>query len=528
VLEITSRGELQAWLEDKPADWAQVIAARAALRLLPHRLWGRNLVLALALPWFRCTFISWAARNYPTYDMIAAGRVAVSSAIGTAKHIDNSLAVAITAVRVAIAGDVTRAVEVARLATNTTEGKGDWGDITLDCDWLDDDPDPSSASRRLIRKMLWPIGRPLSVVDGWNDVVGQLLKLDPTYQVWIDWYERRIRGEDAAFHIPGDTDRKADKAILARLADATDEDFWGKGATFVNTTLQNWIKEAEIALLFAPEESAELPAQNLDAIVWESDDEGRIGVDASSGVDQLSTSGEARDRHAEAQAEAAAARALCENSNAALEIKELLDRYVAALGESIETSRPGLFVQRGERLRQKLASRLADGEASVFGPLPDQVRDALLGWQSAHNAFVGLDSALAKRDSALFGPDAKRTLVGPDDIRAIAASAQQADILQPGSRETLNEAADIAPSPPDPEDRRSRWSSETAKNFGRQTIGHVWGLIKAGSVLVGGAYALGHWVLVNAVWFRMAFAGDAATLSALETVLNWLSNFPLA
>ena len=42
------------------------------------------------------------------------------------------------------------------------------------------------------------------------------------------------------------------------------------------------------------------------------------------------------------------------------------------------------------------------------------------GWQSAHNAFVGLDPALARRDAALFGPDAKRALVGPEDIRAIA------------------------------------------------------------------------------------------------------------
>ena len=35
MAQITSREELHVWLKDKPADWAQVIAARAALRVLP-------------------------------------------------------------------------------------------------------------------------------------------------------------------------------------------------------------------------------------------------------------------------------------------------------------------------------------------------------------------------------------------------------------------------------------------------------------------------------------------------------------
>ncbi|MCB2089327.1 MAG: hypothetical protein KDD98_10945, partial [Sphingomonadaceae bacterium] len=34
-LKITSRKALEVWLEDKPREWAHVIALRAALRVLP-------------------------------------------------------------------------------------------------------------------------------------------------------------------------------------------------------------------------------------------------------------------------------------------------------------------------------------------------------------------------------------------------------------------------------------------------------------------------------------------------------------
>jgi hypothetical protein len=35
MVNIASREELKGWLEDKPADWAAVIAVRAALRGMP-------------------------------------------------------------------------------------------------------------------------------------------------------------------------------------------------------------------------------------------------------------------------------------------------------------------------------------------------------------------------------------------------------------------------------------------------------------------------------------------------------------
>jgi hypothetical protein len=267
--------------------------------------------------------------------------------------------------------------------------------------------------------------------------------------------------------------------------------------------------------------------QNPDALVWQSDAENRIGVDALSGVDALDVSDEARDRHHEARDEAQRVRALCGTSDAAYEIGGLLDRYLEAMGETIEGVRPGLFVQRGERLRQALSSRIADGVASNYGPLPDQVRDGLKGWQSAHNGFVGLDAKLARIDSALYGPDARRNIVPPEEIRAVAKSADEAEILQPGGRDALEGAAAIAPTPPDPDDRRSRLSSETAKNFGRKIIERLWPFV-AGGLSVDGIYSLAKWAFENRDWFRKLFVDDPTMLSVVERVIDFLSKLPLA
>ncbi|MGH1405194.1 MAG: KAP family P-loop NTPase fold protein [Rhodomicrobiaceae bacterium] len=58
--------KLEIWLLDKPIEWAQVIAARAALRVFPTVLDARP---DLILHTFRAIFISWAARKYPDQDM---------------------------------------------------------------------------------------------------------------------------------------------------------------------------------------------------------------------------------------------------------------------------------------------------------------------------------------------------------------------------------------------------------------------------------------------------------------------------
>jgi hypothetical protein len=263
MAQITSREKLEEWLNGRPADWAQVVAARSALRVLPYAFAKRvftDWIIDHSNTLFRSLAISWNAGNFPTYPMIFAAASAEAAYKFNVEYPTNVSIlkseayvaddVIIVAARAALAASKTdfviRASAASVIAARRVAGPSIWANLDSDCRQLESNVDPATVAQHITRTELWPVAKPDDWVIGWDYATTRLLTLDPTYQVWIDWYDRRIEGHDAAFDIPGDTDRVHDKAILARLADATDEDFWGKGATYVNTTLQRWIDEARI------------------------------------------------------------------------------------------------------------------------------------------------------------------------------------------------------------------------------------------------------------------------------------------
>jgi hypothetical protein len=275
MVEISSREQLRQWLHDKPTDWAQFIASRAGQRALPYSFvqgTPDKWVSTYSLVPFRSTMMSWGACNdadYPlnqavaifgdlsnmvaqaginfddsrAYSAIYASGHAVSAMIpesefGDDLTSDDASAILIPQFDNHLMYCLSNAVAYAEMAVGSHVMRS----IHHDCNWLE----IANGSNGLSRVALWKVSPPYGWPEAWAAASSRLLALDPTYQVWIDWYNRRIEGHDAAFDIPGDTNRIHDKAILARLADATDEDFWGKGATYVNTTLQRWIDEARI------------------------------------------------------------------------------------------------------------------------------------------------------------------------------------------------------------------------------------------------------------------------------------------
>ncbi len=266
--QITSREELELWLKNKPADWAQVIAARAALRALPYAFseraksqWLQDFASAV----FRCLALAWAAHSFSNNKLNiygataeaedAAAYAAAAPDIGdpAATTCADAAAHAAAAVAAAVSDEpvvnnpLRYALDCVNLSALTFSFAGIgglWENTNQDCVWIEEYPVEAFSAVYYAGQHIWPVEEPVSWQADWQTATTRLLTLDPTYQVWIDWYNRRIEGHDAAFNIPGDVDRVHDKAILARLADATDEDFWGKGATYVNTTLQSWIDEA--------------------------------------------------------------------------------------------------------------------------------------------------------------------------------------------------------------------------------------------------------------------------------------------
>jgi hypothetical protein len=272
MVEITSRKELEEWLKNKPADWAQVIAARAALRVFPYgfpgfspNFWALNSALQI----FRIYVMLWGAAEFNLHNMKPAvqaaiqARDAISYSGQEARACSSLIHSSISAAYVFdhVNTDYVMKAITALNNTNLTVDRGTvsqrvpraaniigdfWDGVYHDAAWLERSNISVVVNHNMSHIPFWQNAPP----SGWQSQIERvaiaLLALDPTYQVWIDWYNRRIEGHDAAFDIPGDTDRIHDKAILARLADASDEDFWGKGATYVNTTLQSWIDEARL------------------------------------------------------------------------------------------------------------------------------------------------------------------------------------------------------------------------------------------------------------------------------------------
>lgn len=487
MAQITSREELKEWLKDKPADWAQVIAARAALRVLPHafeefipEIWVNESGLVL----FRAIFIAWAARNFPAYSMVKAADFAADVASDDAHNASGSATYApgVASSAAGAVADSIYAVDAVDGAAYLAEdaagfGFAVWANSNHDCHWLESVSNPKSAARRLTALRLWPTGKP----DGWDIkwayTAARLMELDQHYSVWIDWYRRRINGRDAAFFIPGDNRRKEDKIILARLADATNEDFWDKGATYVNTTLQSWIDEArervrprDASFVTDPLRQLEaapepIPPQNQNAIPFTVSEDGKIRIDERRNVDALRTDGDAQDRHGEAIREAQALLDRCRLSNSAARFVSGFENYLAAGGDTLADLRPSLFVQRGEKLRQEIAAYEGGAQDSFLEPIADDLLIDLKGWRSAHNMAVGLDPVLMRIDTAMLGPDVKPTLIAPSELHAFVADADEADILDDGVREIVDEAIDLAPGVPDANDRRTVWSVESVQNL---------------------------------------------------------------
>jgi hypothetical protein len=220
--EILSPDDLEIWFSRKPADYGQIIAIRAGLRVLPlSGIVDKNWMVNSRGSPLRAFAISWAAKNIPgkiieETNSFSPDFVSAKSAFATAADVPPRAANYVaTILDVALNSDFYSAAM--------------WQAISDDCDWLDRSNDPSNATRVMSRRSLW-LGQPPAWWRQFKLKCDAILReLDENYENWIDWFERRTRGERASFDIPGDKYRIEDKKILFRLAEANDEDFWGKG-----------------------------------------------------------------------------------------------------------------------------------------------------------------------------------------------------------------------------------------------------------------------------------------------------------
>ena len=527
AVNIRSGQELKDWLQDKPKDWAQVIAVRAALRALPFLAAADDAWLSkYGLLTIRACGISWSARNFPNHDMRAAADAAYSAtyAATTADSVDAVMApadlAAYAAADAAIAADgadaADAAADAAATASDTAYAAAVWQSIETDCDWLVDEDNAGSAARRLTHRRLWSGTVPevwmKRWLEQWHKLSSRLLAIDLNYAVWAEWFERRIHGENAAFNIPGDKGRVEDKKILRRLAEATDEDFWGKGHEYVNATLKGWLDDARARVAPPPivgeasgafeitgSATAELgplptPPQEASAIAYGVNEQGKL--DRLPNSDQVHLSDVPDQRRAYSDLRDAAAELLAEGQRLGHRLQRALDRFLHSLPERFEDAEAYLVWRDANALRRL---HRAHREASK-SPEPDEARlepviaEGLGGLLDLYNNFAFADDGLRAKDEARIAPQERASAEAEAKaaIPLVEAILANPEIATPDALDDILAEVENAELPPDDPYSAQvlQQSNETRKNFLAAAL--AWGATTLASPKqVGKAVAIG-------------------------------------
>ena len=252
LVTISKKAELRDWLEGRDRADAQVIAARAALRVLPFSATaigkdGGDVRRALFLPIFRALSLSISLIERPLTE-----RESFASAAAAANAYSAANAAAAAANAYSAAYSVGTASNAAANAANAAYSAATaaaaaasdiWRMISIDAEALECGVRPT----RLTHKALcpdtssewtdetlggrWPEATPDEIARHWTALKKNLLTAkDGDWRVWTDWYEARLRGA------PFNEDLEYAKAVIA-------DEIWDAGPKAANAEIRRLMRK---------------------------------------------------------------------------------------------------------------------------------------------------------------------------------------------------------------------------------------------------------------------------------------------
>ncbi|WP_394688341.1 P-loop NTPase fold protein [Hoeflea sp.] len=315
ALDIRDEKSLRSWLEGKPAEWAQLIALRAALRVFPLVLEGlgesaapeRARFQELTIAVWRCLLISSVAPKYPTDEMRASASASASAYAASARAAAAADDAAYAAYAAAASGDAAYAAyaaaasaasaspsaadvaadaayAAARVAAARAVSAADsaaWETVRSDCQilardgpeplesapmWLEQQPQPNGEAKQVIAIPRWVADAAASLAKNLASLLG------PDAELIADWYRPLLAGDATADWSQMFLGERARKLALREDA------FW---EVTENREAETLIEGIAAALGWKPAEDPNQPGS------FASDDQGEVLQGMSKAVDIL-------------------------------------------------------------------------------------------------------------------------------------------------------------------------------------------------------------------------------------------------
>ncbi len=319
MAEITDRKSFEEWLEGKPVEWAQVLAVRAALRVLPlvgqvfdiNSLKPKDQEQLIFASW-RAIAISWVGRKYPTHDIaiaardtfaaadaadaaafaadafaftaartaayaarpaafatFAAARAADAAVRAASRAADAAAAAADAARAIFAAADTAAAAALAAFATDAVFAAvraGFWSALNREAEFLAAyKGTPEFSAQALAEQVLWLNDKGDNATPDWalletKKLTDKMSDLNDNWQVWGEWYQSRLDGKESWGLNPNNAE-----TLMLRIADQ-ENDWWEQGPSIVNAEIAGWLSEfrtEEASDEILPDKLPERPTQEL-------------------------------------------------------------------------------------------------------------------------------------------------------------------------------------------------------------------------------------------------------------------------